>query len=302
MVLTTDEGLETMNDLLQATGYAALVYLLFNYLVTFGSGRPLVEWINPGRRYLPLLAFTLIFGAYGSLRVASARHQETQLELLRDLIGKERAKPEVVGATSFIVFGVALLLLYFWCWWTLPRAPQTFNANPKDLVREYRRALRHYVRWAGGLDYAILAEVRSGTLVVVAEGADDAHISRGLNRLPGVHAGATPGAAASADLMRQKQIWKDLALDLFRRWPDLDQILNPARQGRTIGVSFDVRYGAIYAEMLEDEPAAAGEIPTGIFLFAASMNQHEVGTLTAAKHFAMLNASVRHIRSGVAKG
>ena len=45
-----------MQELLQASGYAALVYLLFSYLVSFGSGRPLVEWINPGRRFLPLLA------------------------------------------------------------------------------------------------------------------------------------------------------------------------------------------------------------------------------------------------------
>ena len=100
-----------MNELLQATGYAAIVYVAFNYLISFGSGRPLVEWINPGRKFLPILAVTLIGGAYGSLKVAAARHHETQLELLHDLIGKEQAKPEVVGATSFIVFGVAIALL-----------------------------------------------------------------------------------------------------------------------------------------------------------------------------------------------
>lgn len=293
-----------MNDLLQATGYAALVYLLFNYLVTFGSGRPLVEWINPGRRYLPLLAMALLGGAYTSLKYATAKHKETYRELLHDLVGKEQAKPEVVGAVSFIVFALAILLLFFWCWWTLPRAPQTFNRNPKDLVREYARALRHYVRWGGGLDFAMLAEVRAGELAVVAEGADDRSIGRGLNRLPGVHVAPTPGDAPAppADVAAQKQVWKDLALDLFRRWAELDKMLNPARQGRNIGVSFDVRYGAVYAELLEDDPAAAGETPTGVFLFAACMNQHEVSTLTAAKHFAMLSAAVRHVRSGVAKG
>jgi hypothetical protein len=292
-----------MNDLLQATGYAALVYLLFNYLVTFGSGRPLVEWINPGRKYLPLLALTLFGGAYGSLRFASAKHKETYLELLHDLVGREQAKPEVIGAVSFIVFGLAIALLYFWCWWTLPRAPQTFNPNPKDLVREFCRALRHYVRWSGGLDYAMLAEVRNGELVVVAEGADDKSIGRGLNRLPGVHTPVPDGVPRPADVAAQKQIWKDLALELFRRWPELDKILSPARQGRHIGISFDVRYGAVYAELLEDEPAGIGDfLPVGVFLFATCMNQHEVATLTAAKHFAMLTQSVRHIRSGVAKG
>lgn len=291
-----------MNDLLQATGYAAIVYLLFNYLVTFGSGRPLVEWINPGRKYLPLLALALFGGVYTLLRHASLKHQEGYLDLLHDLVGKEQAKPEVIGAVSFLVFGLAISLLYFWCWWTLPRAPQTFNPNPKNLIAEYARALRHYVRWAGGLDYAMLAEVRNGELTVVAEGADDRAIGRGLNRLPGVHAPAPDGNPRPADLAAQKQVWKDLALDLFRRWPELDRVLSPARQGRNIGVSFDVRYGAVYAELLEDESAAPGERPTGVFLFATSLNQHEVAMLAAARHFAMLAQSVRHIRSGVAKG
>ena len=91
-----------------------------------------------------------------TLRYAAYRHGESQLELLADLIGKERAKPEVVGAVSFIVFGLAILMTFGWCWWSLPRAPQTFNTNPTDLMKEYCRVLRHYVRWSGGLDFAIL--------------------------------------------------------------------------------------------------------------------------------------------------
>ena len=290
-----------MSDLLQATGYAAIVYLLFNYLVTFGSGRPLVEWINPGRKYLPLLAVALIGGAYSTLRVAAYRYGETYLELLHDLVGKEKAKPEVVGAVSFLTFGTAVVLTYLWCWWFLPRSPQTFNPNPTDLLKEYGRALKHYVRWAGGLDFAILCEVRGGTLEVVAEGADDKCILRGLNRLPGLHTAV--GAKGLPDVAAQKAIWRELAHDLFRRWGEFDKVLFPARQGRNVGVSFDVRYGAVYAEMVED-PAREpdGGPPAGVFLFAVSLNEHEVSTLTAARHFAMLNQAVRFIRSGVAKG
>lgn len=286
-----------MNDLLQATGYAALVYVAFNYLITFGSGRPLVEWINPGRRYLPLLAMALIGGAYGSLRLATVKYDRPYFALLLDLISEEKAKPEVVGAVSFVTFGLAVLMVAGWCWLFLPRAPQTFSPNPTDLIKEYGRALRHYVRWKGGLDYAILCEIRGGDLQVVAEGANDRDIARGLNRLPGVHA-ATQDRARIAT---QKQIWKDLALDLFRRWNNLGAIVLPAHQGNTIGLSFDVRYGAIYGEMVEGDPNPNDGVMVGVFLFAVTLNQHEVTTLNSARHFAMLAQAIRHIRSGVAK-
>ena len=34
-----------MGEVIQATGYAAIVYVMFNSVISFGSGRPLVEWI-----------------------------------------------------------------------------------------------------------------------------------------------------------------------------------------------------------------------------------------------------------------
>jgi hypothetical protein len=289
-----------MSDLLQATGYAALVYVAFNYLITFGSGRPLVEWINPGRRYLPWLSAALIGGAYGSLKIAVDKYDQSYLDLLVNLVREEKAKPEVVGAASFVVFGLAVFMVAVWCWWFLPRAPQTFNQNPRDLIREYCRALRHYVRWKGGLDFAILCEVRNGQLQVIGEGADDKAILRGLNRLPGVHT-AVDDASRKAEVAGQKQIWREMALDLFRRWPEFDKVLFPARQGRNVGISFDVRYGAVYAEMIEGDTAPGDGKPTGVFLFAVTLNEHEVATLTAARHFTMLHQAIRHIRTGVAK-
>ena len=78
-----------MQELLQASGYAALVYLLFNYLVSFGSGRPLVEWINPGRRYLPLLAIGLLGVAYSLLLRGVWRYQAGHLDLLQQLVNEE---------------------------------------------------------------------------------------------------------------------------------------------------------------------------------------------------------------------
>ena len=284
-----------MNDLLQAAGYAAIVYLIFNYLITFGSGRPLVEWINPGRRFLPLLAAVMLGGAYSSLRYAKARHQVPILDLLHDLVGKEQAKPEVVGAVSLITFGLAILLTWLWCWLFLPRSPLTFSPNPKDVFKEYNRAVRHYVRWAGGLDFAALYRVRAGELESMAEACADRDVRRGLARLP---AGAGPATAVAG----QKDAWRALAADLVKRWPDLDALLRPAHQGRNVAISFDVRYGAVYAEMIDEEADPAGGQPVGVFLFAASLNEHEVKSLSAAKHFTLLGQAVRHVRSGVAVG
>jgi hypothetical protein len=286
-----------MNDILKAIGYAAVVYLLFNTLISFGSGRPLVEWINPGRRYLPVLALVLFGSAYGSLRFAVARYQKSHLDLLVKLVSEEQAPPEVVGALSFIIFGITVLMLFGYCWFKLPRAANTFNPNPKDLLAEYRRALRHYVRWSGGLDFAALCEIRDGKLQVIAEGGDDRSTLRGLNRLPGVHIpldGKTGAAAADA----QKLLWREMALGLFDRWKAFDELVRPARHGGNVAIAFDLKYGAMYAEMVE-APSADGAV--GVFLFAATLNQHEVSTFTAGKHFAMLSQAVRHIRTGVTR-
>ncbi|MGL6073008.1 MAG: hypothetical protein ACRC8S_02480 [Fimbriiglobus sp.] len=291
-----------MSDLLQAAGYAAIVYLLFNYLISFGSGRPLVEWINPGRQYLPILALTLIGGAYGSLRIAALRNPgTTQLQLLHKLVSEEKAPAEVVGAMSLVVFAASILLLFGYCWLKLPRAAQTFNPNPHNLVDEYRRAIRHYVRWSGGLDFAILCEIRNGELTVVAEGGDDKDIQRGLNRLPGLHTEAN-SKNVKADVQMQKQIWKDMALALFNKWKTLNELLYPARHGNNVALTFDLRYGAIFVEMIEEEPAPPGGDAVGIFLFGAALNQHEVNTLMATRHFTTLSQAIRHIRTGVIKG
>ena len=69
-----------------------------------------------------------------------------------------------------------------------------------------------------------------------------------------------------------------------------------------MAISFDVRYGAVYAEMIDQEVDPAGGPPVGVFLFAASLNEHEVKSLNAARHFTLLGQAVRHIRSGVAAG
>ncbi len=288
-----------MNELFQAAGYAALVYLLFNYAVSFGSGRPLTDAINPNRHFLPLAAVGLFGSAYSLLLQGSYHTGQSQLELLWALVSRERhAEPQVVGAAACVVFGLALLLLWFWCYWRLPRDPRTFSQNPKDMRAEYTRALRHYVRWEGGLDFAMLCEVRDGTHTVLAEGASDKDIARGVVRLPMYGSGVIqldPVKMAA----EQKDRWRSESRKLFDHLPALEEMVLPVRQGKTVGVCVDVRYGALFIEIL-DRPDDTGSV--WLYLFASSLNQHEVTTQTATKHFSGLVQAVRHIRGGLSKG
>ena len=286
-----------MNELLHAAGYAALVYLLFNFAISFGSGRPLTDAINPNRRFLPLAAVGLFGSAYTLLLQAAFHTGQSQLELLHALVSKEHAVPQVVGAVAFVVFGIAVLVLWVWCVWRLPRDPRTFSQNPKDMLAEYRKALTHYVKWGGGLDFAMLCEVRDGTHTVLAEGAADADIARGVSRLPAFGSGVIhldPVKMAT----EQKDRWRLESRKVFDQLPELDELVLPVRQGKNIGVCLDVRYGAMYVEVL-DRPDDTGSV--WLYLFAASLNQHEVSNSTAAKHFAGLTQAVRHIRGGLSK-
>ncbi|MBA4063990.1 MAG: hypothetical protein C0501_09815 [Isosphaera sp.] len=280
-----------MNEFFEAFAWVALVSYTFNVLVSFASGRPLVEWINPGRRYLPWFALTLLTAGYGLLTRAAWKYHEGHADLLRKLATQERAAPEVVVGVGLAIFAAAVLLLYAWCWWFLPRDPLTFSNNPRDLAREYGRALRHYVRWKGGLDFAAVLERRGGELVTVARAADVTDIARGLARVPR----GDPAGAPTAD--DQVRTWVALAADLLAKWDGFDAAAAPAGQGACVAVSFDLTYGAVFLRMLE-EPAADPEYG-GLYLLAACLNQHEVNTLTAGSHYTLLYRAIRHIRDGV---
>jgi hypothetical protein len=259
----------------------------------------LVEWINPGRHYLPALTLALLVSAGGMLWRASLKYQKSQVELLETLVTRDTAPLEVVGAVSFVIFGLGFLILFGWCWWYLPRAPQTFSPNVANFETAYAAALRHYVRWSGGLDYAAVFEIRGPELKRIAEGFDDRDIRRGLQRVAG--APAPSGDSGSRTVADQKQAWEALARAIVKGWDDFDRHVALAGQGRTVGVSFNMWYGAVYVEILSQVQPVADKPAVGFLLFAACLNQHEVNTFAAPKHFAMLSQAIRHIRSGITR-
>lgn len=288
-----------VRDLASAAGFAAAIYALFNVLITFGSGKPLAEWINPHRRYLLSLAAILVVGGATLLVRGAARHGIDADALLLDLIRHERAKPEAVGAVSFAILAVTLVVLYFWCRWLLPRDPSSFSPGAKDVRAEYRRAMKHYLRWCRQLDYAAVFTVEGGKLDKQASFALPAKtVFTHMNRVDSIAlaADAVPAKAVEEQMTR----WDDLAARFFAKWNDLDQLVAPARQGDNVLILFDLQFGGVFVELLQDFQSPAGE-KVRVFLFVACLNQYGLDSAAAARYYAMLSQAIRHIRSGSGK-
>lgn len=288
-----------VRDLASAAGFAAAVYALFNVLITFGSGKPLAEWINPHRRYLLSLAAILVVGGATLLVRGAARHGTDPGDLLVDLIRHERAKPEAVGAVSFGILAVTLVGLYFWCRWLLPRDPSTFSPGATDVRAEYRRAMRHYLRWCRQLDYAAVFTVEGGRLDKQAAFALPAKtVFAHMGRVDSIAlpADAVPAAAVEEQMAR----WDDLAARCFAQWNDLDRLVAPARQGDNVLILFDLQFGGVFVELLQEFQSPTGE-KVRVFLFVVCLNQYGLDSAAATRYYAMLSQAIRHVRSGSGK-
>jgi hypothetical protein len=119
-----------------------------------------------------------------------------------------------------------------------------------------------------------------------------------VSRLPTVGTATFTLDPAKA-VAEQKERWKAEARSIFAELPKLDDLVTPIRQGQNVTVCFDVRYGAFYFEVLE-RPDGHGPA-VWLYLFAASLNQHEVSSLTAGRHYYALAQAIRHVRGGVTK-
>lgn len=289
-----------IRDLASAAGFAAVVYGLFNVLVSFGSGRPVAEWINPHRRYLLSLAGVLVIAALGLLYRAAAKYQTPPTALLESLVREERAKPEAVGAVSFALLAATSIVLYAYCRFFHPRDPRTFSPDAPDLAAEYRRAMRHYVRWSRQLDYAALFAVEGDRVEKTAHYAlPQAAVFARMRRVDSLRAAAAPGAAARA-VDEQLGRWDAFAARCFARWGGLDALVAPARQGENVLILFDLQFGGTFVELLQEFSSADGG-KVRVFLFVACLDQSGLDSASATRFYALLGRAIRHIRTGGGK-
>lgn len=288
-----------IRDLASAAGFAAVAYGLFNVLISFGSGRPVAEWINPHRRYLLPLAAVLFVGAAGLLHRGSLRYTTAPEELLVSLVREERAKPEVVGCVSFALFATSMAALYFWCRWLYPRDPSTFSPASKDLQAEYRKAMRHYVRWSHQLDYAALFVVEDERVEKTVHYA----LRRKLifARMNRVDSMKPSGSANLAKTVSDQLIrWDELARRCVAQWDGLDALVAPTCHGQNVLIFFDLQFGGVFVELVQEFTAASGS-KVRIFLFAVCLNQYGLDSATATRYYSMLSNAIRHIRKGSGK-
>lgn len=288
-----------VRDLASAAGFAAIAYGLFNVLVSFGSGRPVAEWINPHRRYLLPLAVALLVAAAGMLERAALKYQAPSGELLRALVRAEGAKPEVVGAVSFALLAATLAALYGYCRWFHPRDPGSFAPGAADLRAEYRRAMRHYIRWSRQLDYAALFAVASDRAEkTVYDALPPRKLLARMRRVDGMR--VPDGADAAAAVGDQLARWDALAGRCFAQWPALDALVAPAGQGENVLVFLDLQFGGVFVELLQEFSGDDGG-KVRVFLFVVCLNQAGLDSAAATRFYSLLGRAVRHIRSGGGK-
>ena len=288
-----------IRDLASAAGFAAVAYGLFNVLVSFGSGRPVAEWINPHRRYPLSLAGVVLVTAGGLLYRGALKYQTTPAVLLEALVREERAKPETIGAVSFALLTVTLLVLYGYCRWFHPRDPRSFSPDAPDLKTEYCRAMRHYSRWSRQLDYAALFSVEGDRVEKTVHYAlPEREVFARMRRVESmrVEDAAEPAKAVAEQLAR----WDDLAARCFAQWPALDGLVAPARQGENVLLFFDLQFGGVFVELLQEFGAAGGG-KVRVFLFAVCLNQSGLDSAAATRFYSLLGGAIRHIRTGGGK-
>lgn len=288
-----------VRDLASAAGFAAVAYGLFNVLISFGSGRPVAEWINPHRRYLLPLAAALLVTAVGFLERAALKYQTASAVLLEALVRTEGAKPEVIGAVSFALLALTLVVLYGYCRWFHPRDPSSFSPDAPDMRTEYRRAMRHYIRWSRQLDYAALFSVQGDRAEkTVHDALPPKEVLSRMRRVDGMK--VTDGPETATAVGEQLARWDALATRCFSQWPALDALVAPARQGENVLILLDLQFGGVFVELLQEFSSDDGS-KVRVFLFAVCLNQSGLDSAAATRFYSLLGRAIRHIRSGGGK-
>ena len=286
-----------LTDLFNAAAWVAIVYVVFNAVISFRSGRPLVESVNQHRHYLLPFAGTLVVVAAALTHRASLKYHADVPELLEKLVREEKAPAEVIGAVSCVLFALALVLVYVWCRQFLPRDPRTFAQDAYRPHDEYRRAMRHYIRWSRQLDYVVIFEVSAaGVTKLAQESLGHKPLFRRLQKVDPMRiAGDATDARAEAE--KQKARWDDRALAIIKQWGEFDKLLVPARQGENVHIFFDVEYGGVFVERLKGYRTEDGT-EVQVYLFAACVDEHGISTATAASYFRKMCDAIKYIRGG----
>ncbi len=266
----------------------ALASALYALIVAVTKQRHFLEKaVNPHRGAWLIAAACVLWVGLSILRwEAQSWSLARWSPLLWQLVTDEPTSARIKVASMAIFLGVLFLILVLWCQLFFPRDPSTFR-RPQDR----KSAIRYYVtRLKGGLDYALLA---CGDGEVLDEAWHDKQIQLRCPHLPKVPMGE--GEAPRVRTVNdQVRFWRTLANLIHARMQELDSLIDQAHQGRNRRLVFDAEYGGCFFKYLR-VPDPRSEVDTGLFLFGATLDQLQMDTQVAEKHFHLLLEAMHQI-------
>lgn len=265
----------------------AMATALYGLIVALARQRFfLAKAVNPYRKAWLVAAGSAIWLGVSLIRLeAQSWNVAAWGRVLGHLVTDTPTPPQIKVATAAILLGLLFLALVAWCWWTLPRDPSTFRrpAHRRD-------AFRYYVtRLPGGLDYAVLS---GGDGERLEEEVNGRQMRALCDHLPKVQVNGEPSRGRTPD--DQVQFWREVADQIHRRMPELDDIIERARHGRNRRLVFDAEFGGFYFKYLR-HPDPHSRLDTGLYLFGATLHQVEIDSRRADNHFHLLLEALKSI-------
>jgi hypothetical protein len=251
-----------------------------------GLGRPIVRsLLNANRSAGLLVGLGFLFAAAGLLKDQTGSSNPAAWgTVLTHLVTEEKSSGHVMLAGFALLNGVTVLALVGYCRLTLPRDPATFN-RWKDLPR----LVPYYVRLSGGLDFAVVIRLAKTT------GAEPQTLALGLNvreLQPRLEVLMPPRSAE-----KQVEWWTQTAVRLHHEFDRMNGVLDVGGQGHCRRILFDVQYGGFMFEYVRP-PEVGTDV---LFVFAATLLQHEVDNRQFETHFDLLVRAVRCAAGGAEK-
>lgn len=276
------------SDLLVVVALGSGLYAVVVALT--GQRQFLLKAVNPHRLTWLLAAVSVLWVGLSLMRwEAGSWDLRTWGGLFAQLISDAPTPPRVKVASVAIFFGASLAGLVLWCTVVHPRDPTAFR-RPEHRAAAFRY---YVVRLGGGLDYAMLA---LGDGQRLEEGFNRTQVARWCSHLPKVAPEGQPPRVRTPE--DQLEVWRQLAARLHERMKELDALIEPARQGYHRGLIFDAEYGGMFFRYLRS-PDPRDPVSSGLYLFAATLNQEEMNSGRAERHFQLLLEAVKHIDRSV---
>lgn len=254
----------------------------------------LAKAVNPHRAtWLVAAASTFWLGVSLLRWEASSWDLSTFAALLSQLVTEAPTPARVKVASMALFLGIVFFGVVVWCTAFLPRDPSTFRRP------EHRKAaFRYYVtKLRGGLDYALLG---CGDGERLEEAAHVQQIQLRCPYLPKVQ-GVDGAPARERTVDDQLQFWRETALVIHQRMPELDSLIEHAHHGRNRRLIFDAEYGGFFFKYLRT-PDPRSKVDTGLYLFGATVNQTAMDNQTAAGQFRLLVEALEHIDRSIRVG